>query len=109
MHGSNVCIEWCREGKTMAIQMRLNWEKEKKKVKKWRTLQKVKKLWRTQHKITNTTHNVLKIMTAVKEGGVKYAWKQICHYRFQGVKRREKHRTEEKKRVYELQYHQYVL
>jgi hypothetical protein len=26
----------------MAIQMRLNWEEEQKKVKKWRTLQKVK-------------------------------------------------------------------
>jgi hypothetical protein len=26
----------------MAIQMRLNWEEEQKKVKKWRTRQKVK-------------------------------------------------------------------
>jgi hypothetical protein len=42
MHGSNVCIEWWREGKTMAIQMRWNWEEEEKKVKKWRTPQKVK-------------------------------------------------------------------
>jgi hypothetical protein len=33
MHDSNVCIEWCREGKTMAIQLRLNWEEEEKKVK----------------------------------------------------------------------------
>jgi hypothetical protein len=38
-----VCIEWCREGKRMAIKMRLNWEEEQKKVKKWRTGQKVKK------------------------------------------------------------------
>jgi hypothetical protein len=29
-----VCIEWFREGKTMAIQMRLKWEEEQKKVKK---------------------------------------------------------------------------
>jgi hypothetical protein len=42
MHGSNVCIELWRKGKTMAIQMRLNWEEEQKKVKKWCTLQKVK-------------------------------------------------------------------
>jgi hypothetical protein len=33
MHCRNVCIEWWREGKTMAIQMRLNWEEEEKKVK----------------------------------------------------------------------------
>jgi hypothetical protein len=43
MHARNVCIEWWREGKTMAIQIRLNWEEEEKKVKKWRILQKLKK------------------------------------------------------------------
>ena len=88
MHGSNVCIELWREGKRMAIQMRLNWEKEQEKVKIWHTCWK---LWRTQHKITNTTRNVLIIMTAVR-GWCKIYWKQICHYRLQGGKRREKHK-----------------
>jgi hypothetical protein len=89
----------------MAIQMRLNWEEEQKKVQKWCTLQKVKN-YGTQHKITNNTHNVLNIMTAVR-GWCKIYFKQICHYRFQGVERREKHRKGEKKRVSELQYHQF--
>jgi hypothetical protein len=57
MHGSNVCIEWCREGKTMAIQMRLNWEEEEKKVKKWCTLQKVK-----NYAAHNTRSQTLHIM-----------------------------------------------
>ena len=65
MHGSNVCIELWREGKTMAIQMRLNWEEEQKKVKKWRTLQKVKN-YGVHKKITNYTQKVLKVMTAVQ-------------------------------------------
>jgi hypothetical protein len=42
MHGSNVCIKWWREGKTMAIQMTLNFEEEQKKVTKWCTLQNIK-------------------------------------------------------------------
>jgi hypothetical protein len=42
MHDSNVCIEWCREGKTMAIQMRLNWEEEERKVKNGAPCKKVK-------------------------------------------------------------------
>jgi hypothetical protein len=42
MHGSNVCIELWKEGNRMAIKVRLNWEEEQKKVKKWRTGKKVK-------------------------------------------------------------------
>ena len=88
--------------------MRLNWEEEQKKVKKWRTLQKVKN-YGAHKKRSQTLHNKYLKQWLQSEGGAKYTEEKYVITACREVKEEKRTKKEEQKKISELQYHPYVL